>query len=134
MEEIKKNIMEKFHQSIQEELKIYEEELKSKIYQEIQELIGKNKSSFEKKFEINQTVNIEISKNLLSNKIQETIDIKKEQYSNKLFLKKRKRFKEEIEEKEEKDDFDYGHAFIRPSPKFIELNESDIIYINDDDK
>ena len=130
MEEIKKNIMEKFHQSIQEELKIYEEELKSKIYQEIQELIGKNKSSFEKKFEINQTVNIEISKNLLSNKIQE-IDIKKEQYSNKLFLKKRKRLKEEIEEK---DDFDYGHAFIRPSPKFIELNESDIIYINDDDK
>jgi hypothetical protein len=129
MEEIKKNIMEKFHQSIQEELKIYEEELKSKIYQEIQELIGKNKSSFEKKFEINQTVNIEISKNLLSNKIQE-IDIKKEQYSNKLFLKKRKRLKEEIEEK---DDFDYGHAFIRPSPKFIELNESDIIYINDDD-
>ena len=130
MEEIKKNIMEKFHQSIQEELKIYEEELKSKIYQEIQELIGKNKSSFEKKFEINQTVNIEISKNLLSNKIQE-IDIKKEQYSNKLFLKKRKRLKEEIEEK---DDFDYGHAFIRPSPKFIELNKSDIIYINDDDK
>lgn len=129
MEEIKKNIMEKFHQSIQEELKIYEEELKSKIYQEIQELIGKNKSSFEKKFEINQTVNIEISKNLLSNKIQE-IDIKKEQYSNKLFLKKRKRLKEEMEEK---DDFDYGHAFIRPSPKFIELNESDIIYINDDD-
>ena len=129
MEEIKKNIMEKFHQSIQEELKIYEEELKSKIYQEIQELIGKNKSSFEKKFEINQTANIEISKNLLSNKIQE-IDIKKEQYSNKLFLKKRKRLKEEIEEK---DDFDYGHAFIRPSPKFIELNESDIIYINDDD-
>ena len=129
MEEIKKNIMEKFHQSIQEELKIYEEELKSKIYQEIQELIGKNKSSFEKKFEINQTVNIEISKNLLSNKIEE-IDIKKEQYSNKLFLKKRKRLKEEIEEK---DDFDYGHAFIRPSPKFIELNESDIIYINDDD-
>lgn len=130
MEEIKKNIMEKFHQSIQEELKIYEEELKSKIYQEIQELIGKNKSSFEKKFEINQTANIEISKNLLSNKIQE-IDIKKEQYSNKLFLKKRKRLKEEIEEK---DDFDYGHAFIRPSPKFIELNKSDIIYINDDDK
>ena len=130
MEEIKKNIMEKFHQSIQEELKIYEEELKSKIYQEIQELIGKNKSSFEKKFEINQTANIEISKNLLSNKIQE-IDIKKEQYSNKLFLKKRKRLKEEMEEK---DDFDYGHAFIRPSPKFIELNESDIIYINDDDK
>ena len=130
MEEIKKNIMEKFHQSIQEELKIYEEELKSKIYQEIQELIGKNKSSFEKKFEINQTVNIEISKNLLSNKIQE-IDIKKEQYSNKLFLKKRKRLKEEMEEK---DDFDYGHAFIRPSPKFIELNKSDIIYINDDDK
>ena len=129
MEEIKKNIMEKFHQSIQEELKIYEEELKSKIYQEIQELIGKNKSSFEKKFEINQTVNIEISKNLLSNKIQE-IDIKKEQYYNKLLLKKRKRLKEEIEEK---DDFDYGHAFIRPSPKFIELNESDIIYINDDD-
>ena len=129
MEEIKKNIMEKFHQSIQEELKIYEEELKSKIYQEIQELIGKNKSSFEKKFEINQTVNIEISKNLLSNKIQE-IDIKKEQYSNKLFLKKRKRLKEEMEEK---DDFDYGHAFIRPSPKFIELNKSDIIYINDDD-
>ena len=129
MEEIKKNIMEKFHQSIQEELKIYEEELKSKIYQEIQELIGKNKSSFEKKFEINQTANIEISKNLLSNKIQE-IDIKKEQYSNKLFLKKRKRLKEEMEEK---DDFDYGHAFIRPSPKFIELNESDIIYINDDD-
>ena len=65
----------------------------------------------------------------MSNKIQE-IDIKKEQYSNKLFLKKRKRLKEEIEEK---DDFDYGHAFIRPSPKFIELNESDIIYINDDD-
>ena len=130
MEEIKKNIMEKFHQSIQEELKIYEEELKSKIYQEIQELIGKNKSSFEKKFEINQTANIEISKNLLSNKIQE-IDIKKEQYSNKLFLKKRKRLKEEMEEK---DDFDYGHAFIRPSPKFIELNKSDIIYINDDDK
>ena len=130
MEEIKKNIMEKFHQSIQEELKIYEEELKTKIYQEIQELIGKNKSSFEKKFEINQTANIEISKNLLSNKIQE-IDIKKEQYSNKLFLKKRKRLKEEMEEK---DDFDYGHAFIRPSPKFIELNKSDIIYINDDDK
>ena len=130
MEEIKKNIMEKFHQSIQEELKIYKEELKSKIYQEIQELIGKNKSSFEKKFEINQTANIEISKNLLSNKIQE-IDIKKEQYSNKLFLKKRKRLKEEMEEK---DDFDYGHAFIRPSPKFIELNKSDIIYINDDDK
>ena len=129
MEEIKKNIMEKFHQSIQEELKIYEEELKSKIYQEIQELIGKNKSSFEKKFEINQTANIEISKNLLSNKIQE-IDIKKEQYSNKLFLKKRKRLKEEIEEK---DDFDYESPIPNPH-KFIELNKSDIIYINDDDK
>ena len=37
MEDIKKNIMEKFHQSIQEQLKKYEDELKTKIYNEIKE-------------------------------------------------------------------------------------------------
>lgn len=121
MEDIKKNIMEKFHQSIQEQLKKYEDELKTKIYNEIKEYLKINQKKFENDLQIIQNSNIEISKNLITEQFQELeiqsqeIAIKKEKYSDKFLLKKRKSSDDTL-------DNEYGHAFIET-----------IIHIRDED-